>query len=134
MLIIFFQLKARAVTAWRHSGDHGGELSVFCWWSITWYFANAGIILCYIVVVSNEWDSSLNNPKVFFNFIESFTSVLLVAVLLLKILNFADVGRGSGFCLEALIVLMTVILFFVIVTIDYVTCIIISNIKEFFLS
>lgn len=25
------QLKARAVTAWRHSGDHGGELSVFCW-------------------------------------------------------------------------------------------------------
>lgn len=26
------QLKARAVTAWRHNGDHGGELSVFCWW------------------------------------------------------------------------------------------------------
>ncbi|XP_054262233.1 uncharacterized protein LOC128986113 isoform X2 [Macrosteles quadrilineatus] len=25
------QLKARAVTAWRHSGEHGGELSVFCW-------------------------------------------------------------------------------------------------------
>ncbi|XP_074099710.1 uncharacterized protein LOC141527884 isoform X1 [Cotesia typhae] len=25
------QLKARAVTAWRHSGDHGSELSVFCW-------------------------------------------------------------------------------------------------------
>lgn len=25
------QLKARAVTAWRHNGDHGGELSVFCW-------------------------------------------------------------------------------------------------------
>jgi uncharacterized protein YaiE (UPF0345 family) len=25
------QMKARAVTAWRHSGDHGGELSVYCW-------------------------------------------------------------------------------------------------------
>ncbi|XP_048507067.1 uncharacterized protein LOC105684858 [Athalia rosae] len=25
------QLKARAVTAWRHSGEHGSELSVFCW-------------------------------------------------------------------------------------------------------
>ncbi|XP_049835206.1 homeotic protein female sterile isoform X1 [Schistocerca gregaria] len=25
------QLKARAVTAWRHGGDRGGELSVFCW-------------------------------------------------------------------------------------------------------
>ncbi|XP_019868798.1 uncharacterized protein LOC109597527 isoform X2 [Aethina tumida] len=25
------QLKARSVTAWRHTGDHGGELSVFCW-------------------------------------------------------------------------------------------------------
>ncbi|XP_044731927.1 autism susceptibility gene 2 protein isoform X2 [Chrysoperla carnea] len=25
------QLKARGVTAWRHNGDHGGELSVFCW-------------------------------------------------------------------------------------------------------
>lgn len=28
---VILQLKARAVTAWRHSGDHGGELSVFCW-------------------------------------------------------------------------------------------------------
>ncbi|XP_066603251.1 la-related protein Larp4B-like isoform X2 [Prorops nasuta] len=25
------QLKARAVTTWRHSGEHGNELSVFCW-------------------------------------------------------------------------------------------------------
>lgn len=25
------QLKAREVTSWRHSGDHGGELSVYCW-------------------------------------------------------------------------------------------------------
>ncbi|CAH0560147.1 unnamed protein product [Brassicogethes aeneus] len=25
------QQKARSVTAWRHTGDHGGELSVFCW-------------------------------------------------------------------------------------------------------
>nr|XP_023022518.1 uncharacterized protein LOC111510804 isoform X1 [Leptinotarsa decemlineata] len=25
------QLKTRSVTAWRHSGDHAGELSVFCW-------------------------------------------------------------------------------------------------------
>ncbi|XP_034946532.1 lateral signaling target protein 2 homolog [Chelonus insularis] len=25
------QLKTRAVTAWRHSGEHGNELSVFCW-------------------------------------------------------------------------------------------------------
>ncbi|XP_046663723.1 uncharacterized protein LOC124356643 isoform X2 [Homalodisca vitripennis] len=25
------QMKARAVTAWRHNGEHGGELSVFCW-------------------------------------------------------------------------------------------------------
>jgi len=25
------QMKARSVTAWRNSGDHGGELSVFCW-------------------------------------------------------------------------------------------------------
>lgn len=25
------QLKARSVTAWRNSGDHAGELSVFCW-------------------------------------------------------------------------------------------------------
>lgn len=25
------QLKARSVTAWKHNGDHGGELSVFCW-------------------------------------------------------------------------------------------------------
>ncbi|XP_021923319.1 uncharacterized protein LOC110831526 isoform X2 [Zootermopsis nevadensis] len=24
-------LKARSVTAWRHGGDHGGELSVYCW-------------------------------------------------------------------------------------------------------
>ncbi|EFA02204.2 uncharacterized protein Reph isoform X1 [Tribolium castaneum] len=24
-------LKARSVRTWRHSGDHGGELSVFCW-------------------------------------------------------------------------------------------------------
>lgn len=26
------QLKARSVTPWRNSSDHGGELSVFCWW------------------------------------------------------------------------------------------------------
>ncbi|XP_063991014.1 bromodomain-containing protein 4A isoform X2 [Diachasmimorpha longicaudata] len=25
------QLKARAVTTWRHGGDHGNEVSVFCW-------------------------------------------------------------------------------------------------------
>lgn len=25
------QLKTRPVTAWRHPGDHGGELSVYCW-------------------------------------------------------------------------------------------------------
>ncbi|XP_025830073.1 TSC22 domain family protein 1-like isoform X2 [Agrilus planipennis] len=25
------QLKARSVTPWRNSGEHGGELSVFCW-------------------------------------------------------------------------------------------------------
>ncbi|KAG5895774.1 hypothetical protein JTB14_001622 [Gonioctena quinquepunctata] len=25
------QLKTRSVTAWRHTGDHAGELSVFCW-------------------------------------------------------------------------------------------------------
>lgn len=26
------QLKARSVTTWRHSNEHSGELSVFCWW------------------------------------------------------------------------------------------------------
>lgn len=27
-------MKARAVTSWRHSGEHGNELSVYCWWSV----------------------------------------------------------------------------------------------------
>lgn len=37
---VWLQLKARAVTAWRHSGEHGNELSVFCWWE--WWTVSRG--------------------------------------------------------------------------------------------
>jgi hypothetical protein len=30
-VFFYFQLKARSVTTWRHSNEHAGELSVFCW-------------------------------------------------------------------------------------------------------
>lgn len=35
LVFVLFQLKARAVTHWRHNSEHGGggELSVFCWWA-----------------------------------------------------------------------------------------------------
>lgn len=55
------QLKAHSVTTWRHPGEHGGELSVFCWWDAapgrsrtpTNLHANVGN------PASDQWHSSL---------------------------------------------------------------------------